>query len=150
MTDPSKYESTTTKYTNATTTTVKGVGQTDTDIKATVDGAGQIQFTGLGAGEYTLTETKVPAGYNTADPVTFTIDFKADSTAENGYTFTSSDPTKVSFDSATGLFNTSIINMLGNTLPTTGGIGTRMFYVFGGCLVAAAVALLALKKRREA
>ena len=150
VTDPSKYESTTTKYTNATTTTVKGVGQTDTTIKATVDGAGQIRFTGLGAGEYTLTETKVPAGYNTADPVTFTIDFKADSTAENGYTFTSSDPTKVSFDSATGLFNTSIINMLGNTLPTTGGIGTRMFYVFGGCLVAAAVALLALKRRREA
>ena len=146
----SNYANTTTKYKNATTTTVKGVGQTDTTIKATVDGAGQIRFTGLGAGEYTLTETKVPAGYNTADPVTFTIDFKADSTAENGYTFTSSDPTKVSFDSATGLFNTSIINMLGNTLPTTGGIGTRMFYVFGGCLVAAAVALLALKRRREA
>ena len=145
-----KYDSTTAKYKNKTSTTTKGVGKSDTTIKATVDGAGQIQFTGLGAGEYTLTETKVPAGYNTADPVTFTIDFKADSTAENGYTFTSSDPTKVSFDSATGLFNTSIINKLGNTLPTTGGIGTRMFYVFGGCLVAAAVVLLALKKRREA
>ena len=146
VTDPSKYESTTTKYTNATTTTVKGVGQTDTTIKATVDGAGHIQFTGLGAGEYTLTETKVPAGYNTAAPVEFTISFTND--AANP-TFTS-DNSAVTFNGTTGLFGTTIVNNLGNTLPSTGGVGTRMFYVFGGCLVAAAAVLLALKKRREA
>lgn len=146
VTDQSKYESTTTKYTNATTTTVKGVGQTDTTIKATVDGAGQIRFTGLGAGKYTLTETKTPAGYNTATPVEFTISFTND--AANP-TFTS-DNSAVTFNGTTGLFDTSIVNKLGNTLPSTGGIGTRMFYVFGGCLVAAAAVLLALKKRREA
>ena len=142
----SNYANTTTKYKNATTTTVKGVGQTDTTIKATVDGAGQIRFTGLGAGKYTLTETKTPAGYNTATPVEFTISFTND--AANP-TFTS-DNSAVTFNGTTGLFDTSIVNKLGNTLPSTGGIGTRMFYVFGGCLVAAAVVLLALKKRREA
>ena len=130
----SNYANTTTKYKNATTTTVKGVGQTDTTIKATVDGAGQIRFTGLGAGKYTLTETKTPAGYNTATPVEFTISFTND--AANP-TFTS-DNSAVTFNGTTGLF------------ASTGGIGTRMFYVFGGCLVAAAVVLLALKKRREA
>ena len=150
VTDTSKYEDTTTKYSNATKATVKSSGTDKTEIKATVNDEGQITFTGLGAGTYTLSETNTPKGYNTADPVTFTIDFKADSTAENGYTFTSSDSTKVSFDSATGLFDTTIENHVGNTLPSTGGIGTRMFYVFGGCLVAAAVVLLALKKRREA
>lgn len=142
----SNYANTTTKYKNATTTTVKGVGQTDTTIKATVDGAGQIRFTGLGAGKYTLTETKTPAGYNTATPVEFTISFTND--AANP-TFTS-DNSAVTFNGTTGLFGTTIVNNLGNTLPSTGGVGTRMFYVFGGCLVAAAAVLLALKKRREA
>ena len=142
----SNYANTTTKYKNATTTTVKGVGQTDTTIKATVDGAGQIRFTGLGAGKYTLTETKTPAGYNTAAPVEFTISFTND--AANP-TFTS-DNSAVTFNGTTGLFGTTIVNNLGNTLPSTGGVGTRMFYVFGGCLVAAAAVLLALKKRREA
>ena len=142
----SNYASTTTKYKNATTTTVKGVGQTDTTIKATVDGAGQIVFKGLGAGTYTLTETKTPAGYNTATPLTFTISFNNDATNPSF----NSDNDAVKFNQATGLFDTTIVNRLGNTLPSTGGVGTRMFYVFGGCLVAAAAVLLALKKRREA
>ncbi len=142
----SNYANTTTKYKNATTTTVKGVGQTDTTIKATVDGAGQIVFKGLGAGTYTLTETKTPAGYNTATPLTFTISFTNDAVNP---TFTS-DNSAVTFNGTTGLFGTTIVNNLGNTLPSTGGVGTRMFYVFGGCLVAAAAVLLALKKRREA
>ena len=142
----SNYANTTTKYKNATTTTVKGVGQTDTTIKATVDGAGQIVFKGLGAGTYTLTETKTPAGYNTATPLTFTISFNNDATNPSF----NSDNDAVKFNQATGLFDTTIVNRLGNTLPSTGGVGTRMFYVFGGCLVAAAAVLLALKKRREA
>ena len=142
----SQYASTTVKYTQKTTATVKGEGQDATDIKATVDGAGQIQFTGLGAGTYTLTETKTPAGYNTAAPVEFTISFTND--AANP-TFTR-DNSAVTFNGTTGLFGTTIVNNLGNTLPSTGGVGTRMFYVFGGCLVAAAAVLLALKKRREA
>jgi len=146
VTDTSKYESTTTKYAITPSTKVLGENQKDgTDIKATVDGAGQIQFTGLGAGTYTLTETKVPAGYNKAADVTFTISF--DNSKDPKF---SSDNSNVNFNKTTGLFDTKITNKLGNTLPSTGGIGTRMFYVFGGCLVAAAVALLALKKRREA
>ena len=142
--DNSEYESITDKYTQTTTTTVKGVGQKDTDIKATVDDNGQIQFTGLGAGTYTLTETKTPDGYNTAAPLTFTISFNA---ADKTF---SSDKQAVTFNNTTNLFGTTIVNNLGNTLPSTGGVGTRMFYVFGGCLVAAAAVLLALKKRREA
>jgi len=141
-----KYDSTTTKYSNVTKATVKSSGTDETEIKATVNDEGQITFTGLGAGKYTLTETKTPAGYNTATPVEFTISFTND--AANP-TFTS-DNSAVTFNGTTGLFGTTIVNNLGNTLPSTGGVGTRMFYVFGGCLVAAAAVLLALKKRREA
>ena len=53
-------------------------------------------------------------------------------------------------DKEAGSLTTDIVNKKGSTLPSTGGVGTRMFYVFGGCLVAAAVVLLALKKRKEA
>ena len=143
----SNYASTTTKYKNATTTNVTNDGNTTTTVTAKVDPvSGQIVFEGLGAGKYTLTETKTPAGYNTAAPVEFTISFTND--AANP-TFTS-DNSAVTFNGTTGLFGTTIVNNLGNTLPSTGGVGTRMFYVFGGCLVAAAAVLLALKKRREA
>lgn len=122
-------------------------GKTTTTVTAKVDPvSGQIVFKGLGAGTYTLTETKTPAGYNTATPLTFTISFNNDATNPSF----NSDNDAVKFNQATGLFDTTIVNRLGNTLPSTGGVGTRMFYVFGGCLVAAAAVLLALKKRREA
>ena len=41
-------------------------------------------------------------------------------------------------------------NQTGATLPSTGGIGTTIFYVVGGVLVAAAVVLLITKKRMSA
>jgi LPXTG-motif cell wall-anchored protein len=41
----------------------------------------------------------------------------------------------------------TVQNLKGNTLPTTGGIGTTIFYVLGGLLMAAAVVLLITKKR---
>ena len=40
-----------------------------------------------------------------------------------------------------------IVNMKGSILPSTGGIGTTIFYVVGGILVAVAVVLLVTKKR---
>lgn len=153
VTDTSKYEDTTTKYSNATKATVKSLGTDETEIKATVNDEGQITFTGLGAGTYTLSETNTPKGYNTAADIKFTISFNEDANAStkdgDHYSFASNND-NVKFSSATNLFETTIENHVGNTLPSTGGIGTRMFYVFGGCLVAAAVALLALKRRREA
>ena len=40
-----------------------------------------------------------------------------------------------------------IVNVAGNTLPTTGGMGTTLIYAVGGILVLAAVVLLVTKKR---
>ena len=40
-----------------------------------------------------------------------------------------------------------ISNKSGTELPSTGGMGTTLFYVLGGILVAAAVVLLVTKKR---
>ena len=118
----------------------KGTGKTETDVVGTVQADGTVTFKGLGAGEYTLTETKTLPGYNTIDPITFTINF--DATTKK---FASTNPSiKVEADNTLG---TEIINQGGALLPSTGGIGTTIFYVVGGILVIGAGILLVAKKR---
>ena len=112
------------------------------------------EFNRLDDGDYRLTETKTPAGYNTIDPVEFTISATHSVEADDPelLTLSGNKATGEAFmaDKEAGSLTTDIVNKKGSTLPSTGGVGTRMFYVFGGCLVAAAVVLLALKKRKEA
>lgn len=116
-------------------------------------------FKGLDDGEYTLTETVTPEGYNTIDPIAFTVtathvtewDGKGvrgdlitaftGNAASGGITFTP--------DKGTGALTTNVINKSGTTLPSTGGMGTTVFYVVGGGLMAVAVVLLVTKKRME-
>ena len=50
-------------------------------------------------------------------------------------------------DAAPGEVSTKVVNKSGTTLPSTGGIGTTLFYVIGGLMVAAAAVLLVTKKR---
>ena len=115
-------------------------------------------FTGLDDGDYRLTETATPAGYNKITPVEFKISATHDETKDDPQLLTLSGNatsgeatfTDKYFPKSAGSLTTDIVNKKGSTLPSTGGAGTRMFYVFGGCLVAAAVVLLALKKRKEA
>lgn len=123
------------------------------DVRTTFD------FKGLDDGDYKLIESTTPAGYNTITPVEFTVS----ATHTNGETLELKDLSVTVTNGSTnlkdvvfkvkttdGTMETNIVNNQGSVLPSTGGVGTRMFYVFGGCLVAAAVVLLALKKRREA
>lgn len=107
--------------------------------------AGNITIKGLDdAEDYYLYETKAPAGYNRlTEPVKFRINA----------TYTSADSrpdvlTKVgdAAEAATGL---KVENNAGTTLPSTGGMGTTVFYVVGGGLMAVAVVLLVTKKRME-
>ena len=124
-------------------------------------------FSGLDDGNYRLTETKTPAGYNTIDPIYFVIEATHDATAdtpaltvlkayltdENGNKKTEvKDRETVNIDLGTvdltaGSITTTVVNKSGSELPSTGGIGTTIFYVLGGVLVLAAVVLLVTKKR---
>ena len=95
---------------------------------------------------YYLYETKAPDGYNLlSEPVSFRI---AAEYSEDGSTLKENNPTVTvgSGDPSTNL-STNVINQSGAELPSTGGIGTTLFYVLGGVLVLAAVVLLVTKKR---
>lgn len=137
------YDDVNKKYTKTTSVVAKGNGKIETDVVGVVGADGTVTFSGLGAGEYTITETKTPAGYNTIEPITFTLTFDAETK-----TFSSNnDKVTVGEDN---MLDTSIVNQKGSLLPSTGGIGTTIFYVVGGILVLAAVVLLVTKKRMSA
>ena len=112
-------------------------------------------FTGLDDGNYKLVETKAPGGYNTAEDYYFTIsaehDEEADSPALNVLTFKhkQKDGTEevISSTLANGMSRITIQNFKGNTLPSTGGMGTTVFYVLGSILAVGAAILLVSKKR---
>ena len=142
--DKTKYESETTKYAKTTTTTLKGTGQTETNISAMVGNDGYIVFRGLGAGTYKLTESTIPDSYNGISPIEFTIAATPDSNSANWVL-----PAEFSADGDNTYLNT-IENRKGSILPTTGGIGTKLFYIIGGLLVTGSVVLLVTKKRMKA
>ena len=100
------------------------------------DKDGKFNIKGLDAGTYYLKETTPPADYSACDIPPVTI--KATHTEE-----------RVCLDGST--LSTTIINNKagGITLPSTGGIGTTLFYVIGGGLMVAAIVLLVTKKRME-
>lgn len=137
------YDSVDTKYTKTTSVVAKGNGKTETDVVGTVQADGTVTFKGLGAGEYTITETKTLPGYNTIDPITFTLTFDA----ETKIFASNNDKVTVGTDN---MLDTSIVNQKGSLLPSTGGIGTTIFYVVGGILVIGAGILLVTKKRMSA
>lgn len=99
------------------------------------DEHGQFNVKGLDAGTYYLKETNPPADYSACDNKEIVISATHD----------------VNHVSLSGNLSTTIINKKagGITLPSTGGIGTTIFYVVGGGLMVAAIVLLVTKKRME-
>ena len=95
---------------------------------------GKIEIDGLDADTYYLRETQAPAGYNKlAEDKQVTI---TGATTVDG---------KLTYTTVVAKIN----NQSGALLPSTGGIGTTLFYVVGGVLVVGAAVLLVTKKRME-
>ena len=99
------------------------------------DEHGQFNVKGLDAGTYYLRETNPPKDYSACDDTKIVISATHD----------------VNHVDLSGNLSTTIINKKagGITLPSTGGIGTTIFYVVGGGLMVAAIVLLVTKKRME-
>ncbi len=119
----------------------KITGWTEERDKATKlisDDKGKIEIKGLDSDTYYLEETKAPAGYNLLkDPVTVIINDEGKVNPNNeGIGLTQN--------------TVEVENKSGSVLPSTGGMGTTLFYVIGGILVVGAAILLVAKKRMNA
>lgn len=159
------------KITGWTEITEENKATAGTEVKTIADGT--FNFIGLDDGTYTLVETTVPNGYNKMDDLSITINAATvnsqswmgslsdalttlelnhgkthvytansdnqDTTGEDGNVIKKADKF--------GIVRDDIINKSGSTLPSTGGMGTKIFYLGGGAMVAVAGVFLITKKR---
>ena len=139
----SSYDSTTTKYKKVTAVTKDTV---NTKVNATgyVDEKGVLTFEGLGEGTYTIKEIVAPNGYNLLK-APIKVEIKANATFAKCEWTVTADGKPVTADN--NLYAFLIENKSGAELPSTGGIGTTIFYVLGGVLVVCAGVLLITKRR---
>ena len=122
-------------------------------------------FTGLDSGYYKIVETTTPKGYNTIDPITFTVtaaynsadepgtltdltvtDVKVGGVASAEQTFTVNRGTG---EAGTAQIKTDVVDIPGSKLPSTGGMGTVLLYVAGIAVFVLAGATLVMALRRR-
>jgi len=114
------------------------------------DENGLIKIRGLdGDKTYTLTETSNPnPGYNLlAEPVTLTLKLDSITVTNTDADGTSTTTTTSSYDGTTADQFDDVQNNKGTLLPSTGGIGTTIFYVVGGILLIGAAIILVSRRR---
>ena len=113
------------------------------------DAKGMIRIRGLDEDKtYTLTETETLDGYNMlTEDVTLTLHEDTATSTTTDVDGTETTTVTEAYDSATDSDWREVENNTGTVLPSTGGIGTTIFYVVGSILVVAAGVLLITKKR---
>ena len=124
--------------------------------KITTPDDGVIVVKGVASGSYTITEFKAPDGYNKLTGPVTVVAKKTGATSthttvyldENGNITNTETEKDVKVDIANiAATAVVVVNKAGTELPSTGGMGTTVFYVLGSILVLGAVVLLVTKKR---
>ena len=124
---------------------------------------GIIDVKGLKPGTYTIKETHAPDGYNKInDEIKIVIDWDASTTGDNATAATfklgqgTTEGVQLVADgtganaSANAIYKIQVVNNKGAELPSTGGIGTTIFYIVGAILVLGAGILLVTRRRMNA
>lgn len=118
--------------------------------------SGEITIKGVETGTYSITEVEAPNGYNklTAPVSISAVQTGANTTAstaylnENGEVVTNETATTVEYNNdklaAAVIF---VVNKSGAELPSTGGMGTTIFYIAGTVLVLGAGVILVTRRR---
>lgn len=147
------YETDNTKYYVKEVTndnTIKSWTTTESEaLELTTDNNGNITVKGLKEGTYYLEETEAPDGYNKLTaPVK--VEITNDSTNIHELDSVTADNKSGTVDTNNKAIGTiTIANNKGSTLPSTGGMGTKLFYTIGGILMAGAAIVLVVRKRRS-
>lgn len=120
-------------------------GTTEIAAASTTTQNNTVEFKGLAAGTYVLKETSTPDGYKTASPITITISANGDTKFDGTYSFENAN---ASGDNTYG--TATVVNVKGQTLPGTGGMGTIIFTVVGaGVVLVAGIMLIVYMKKRK-
>lgn len=123
---------------------VAKAGETGTTTIITTPQSGKVDFQGLKNGEYTLTETEAPAGYNKlASAIGVKVDGQNDGTDTTHATVTityNNDNNGSNYNQTASNGVIPVQNKSGVILPGTGGMGTIAFTVIGVLVIALGVA----------
>ena len=122
--------------------------KTDANKVKEITTGSTFEFKGVDAGTYILSETTVPAGYNKIDDITIVVTATYDETKTPPEIKTlTCTPSDFVATASTGIVEGKILNESGSQLPSTGGIGTVIFYVLGSLLVVGCGIVLISKRR---
>ena len=122
---------------------VAETGETGAIEEIEINSYNAVTISGLNKKTYYLEETLAPAGYNKLTERQ-PVELGKEGFVANA-TLTGSGVKGAEWTEG----GVRVINNTGATLPSTGGMGTTLFYVIGGGLMVAAVVLLVTKKRME-
>nr|WP_027870355.1 SpaH/EbpB family LPXTG-anchored major pilin [[Eubacterium] cellulosolvens] len=118
------------------------------DLSTLVTGeSGKLNLVGLDSGNYLLEETKAPDGYNKLENA-IKVQIEATPTNANAE-LASAVKVEDSNGKMTDAANRTVkvLNVTGSNLPSTGGMGTTVFYLVGTILVIGGGVVLVARKR---
>ncbi len=131
----------------------KQVTTSTVSAEAIVGADGIVRFDGLSEGTYTITELVAPDGYNILkEPLIVKIKWVEPTDPSQGCTWTATvqegeEGSPETLNPEKEYIPLEVINKKGTTLPSTGGMGTTIFYAVGSILVLGAAIILIAKKR---